>query len=1415
MKFSKHLLLFLSLQIACSSFAQKPNLNFTHLNTNAGLSQNYVTSIYQDSRGYLWFGTAEEGLNKYDGYRFTVYRGGDKVKNSLSSNQIRDITEDHAGTMWIATWYGLNQFDRATGEFIHYSHNPADPNSISDNFTNALYVDENNNIWIGTEHGGLNFYHRGNRTFTKYLPGEAVKDITRDSDGFIWIATSRSGVFRFNALTHTFTQFKHEPQEPLSLSSSNVSVVFEDSNKNLWIGTRDSGLELFDKVSQTFRHFKKEPNGTGLSSNAVLSIAQDVYGSLWVGLENGGLNILNTNTLEINHHRYESGNVQGLNSHTVNAIIHDAKGNMWLGTYTGGVNFYNVEGNKFVYYASNAPGFGLNNQTIYGITEDKNGNLIIGTDGGGVNIIDRKSGTFSYLTHREGDKNSICGNNVLSVLEDSYRNIWIGTWGEGVTMINKERGLYRHFKSDPLDSTTLSGNNAWTIFEDRNKNIWVGTYWGGLSLYNRERDDFTQFKKGSGNRYGFKSDNVNKICEDVHGNIWIGTFDGLTLYDPRMKRFAHFTHDKNKNSISSDVITSIVPTPSGDLWLGTHNGLNYFDRKANTFHCYTAKDGLINDCIKAMVEDGSGNLWISGNGGISKFNVRTKTFKNYLAADGMPITQFTPNVFKSRSGEIFFSGTNGFIKFLPGKLEEHPFDPPVVFTDFQIFNHSIKVNEKGSPLSKDISETESISLSYKHSVISFEFASLNFTHEQRKQYAYMLEGFDADWNYIGTKRNATYTNLNPGTYTLKVKGLDSEGNWSNRTASVVILISPPYWQTWWFKALSSLVVAVGLIGFYKFRVHEIKRQKRELQELVIERTSDLEKKTEEERAARLEAEKMREEAERMREEADRANSAQRKQEQELIQQKLSFFTEISHEFKTPLTLIIGPLEEMLAAERAVNPAGTKLKLVYRNAQKLLNLINKLLDHRKIENGNVLLKVSHENIVAFVSEIYMNFRELSDHKNIRLNFYPETERIMLWFDKEKLEMVLNNLISNSFKYIGKGNEISIYVRRMTTPSQSEMLEIRIEDNGIGIPEKHVGNIFNWFYTVDTSGTLSSGIGLSIAKKLIDLHHGEILVESAEGQGSVFTIQLPAGNNHFAKDEVINIEAKTQPDDEKIIEQDNGIEGPDHGVIRRGVRTILIVEDDAEIRSFLAELLEKSYRLLQAADGRDALEIAANSRPDMVISDIMMPVMDGIELCKALKTNLETSHIPVILLTAKAGLVNQKHGIETGADAYITKPFSPDILLLTVHNLLQARERLIRHYKNLFAPTSVGSDGGQLISLDEKFLRSVHEVLANNMDKTDFNINEICEGLNMSRSVFYKKIKVLTGVSPLEYVRSLRMQEAAKLLRTKNYKIFEVAYMVGFGEIKYFRQSFIREFGLTPSEFMKQAASGVDSSSSGRR
>ncbi len=498
---------------------------------------------------------------------------------------------------------------------------------------------------------------------------------------------------------------------------------------------------------------------------------------------------------------------------------------------------------------------------------------------------------------------------------------------------------------------------------------------------------------------------------------------------------------------------------------------------------------------------------------------------------------------------------------------------------------------------------------------------------------------------------------------------------------------------------------------------------------------------------------------------------------------------------------------MLTKDTGVTPEGRKLKLVYRNAHKLLNLINKLLDYRKIESGNILLKVKEDNIVAFVEEVYITFKELASHKNIKFHFHTEQPLILLWFDKAQLEMVLNNILSNSFKYIGKGDEINIHVSRQITDRYPHgRAIIKIKDNGMGIPKRHLGNIFDWFYKGDSSGTMSSGIGLSLAKKLVHLHKGEIFVDSVEGNGSTFSIKIPQGKDHLKADEMV-METETDsllPDIKSESVPENMLlhEAEEYAANRKGFKSILIIEDDEDIRSFLREYFEKHYRIMESSDGKEGLELARQNHPDLIISDIMMPEMDGIDFCKSIKNNIRTSHIPVILLTAKTSLTHHKEGIETGADAYITKPFSPEILAITVGNLLRSRENLIRFYRNLFTQDVNEPGNKNLNSLDEKFLQSIYEMMKANMDKPDFNINELCEVLNMSRSLVYKKVKMLTGLSPIEYIRSLKMQEAAKLLRTKKYKVFEVVYMVGFSDLKYFRQCFTKEFGYSPLDFIKQ-------------
>lgn len=786
---------------------------------------------------------------------------------------------------------------------------------------------------------------------------------------------------------------------------------------------------------------------------------------------------------------------------------------------------------------------------------------------------------------------------------------------------------------------------------------------------------------------------------------------------------------------------------------------------------YSEKDGLSNNTIYSVLIANNQNVWVSTNAGISKLDVSKNVFFNYDVFDGLQAGQFNPGsaLYNEVGGYMCMGGTLGLNVFYPDQVRDNLKKPDIMLSGLSLFNKPVRINDstEGNPVLKQvISRTKNILLKHNQNVLTFEFVGLNFSYPEKNIYAYKMEGFDEEWNYVGNQRSATYRYLKPGNYTFKVKASNIENFWSNDFASVSLEIKPPFWQTPLAYSIYILLASFISYGVFSFRKKQLSLRRR----LKIEKS-------------------------------------QRKHERQLVQQKLSFFTEISHEFKTPLTLMIGPLEEMLEKEVGVTSEGRKLRLVYRNAHKLLNLINKLLDYRKIESGNVLLKVTESNIVPFVEEVYIAFKELANHKNIKFNFHAELPVILLWFDKQKMEMVLNNIISNSFKYIGKGDEITIHVGKQITEKYPDgRVFIKIRDNGVGIPKKHLGNIFDWFYKGDNFGTMNSGIGLSLAKKLVHLHKGEIFVDSTEGTGSTFSIKIPLGKSHLKEDEVV-LEIETDnflpiSDPESFTKNTTLHEHEEVAPSKKGLRSILLIEDDVEIRSFLREYFDKDYRVLESSNGKEGLDSALHNHPDLIISDIMMPQMDGISFCKMIKNNIRTSHIPVILLTAKTSLTQHKEGIETGADAYITKPFSPEILKLTVYNLLKSRESLMRFYRNLFTQDADNKTNQNANSIDEKFLHSVYELLKTNIENPDFNINELCDVLNMSRSLVYKKIKMLTGLSPVEYTRSLRMQEAAKLLKTKEYKVYEVAYKIGFNDIKYFRQCFAKEFGCSPTEFVKQ-------------
>jgi signal transduction histidine kinase/ligand-binding sensor domain-containing protein/DNA-binding response OmpR family regulator len=1367
-----------------SALAQlQPKSQARHWGTKDGLSQGVVNSITQDDQSLIWFAT-EDGLNRFDGYTFKKFRHDPDKPKSIADNFVQCVFKDSDGTLWVSSRKGLLKFDQLHEEFIIYRQ-PFKTNNYAINDVSHITEGSSKNLWVSWYGSGFASFNKQKGTFTPYTP-ETFPGITNektlaaleDQFGLLWVGTQEGGLNVFQVSNGEVIKKIEKLSQRENLPSDNVHCLAQDKFGNIWIGT-SRGLVVFKRQENKFFIFPNEKFQR--SQLNVMSLFVDSMDNLWIGTQGAGLfqlDLRQFSTREENDFiftRYQNLSDIDVSTKTVQTIYEDKDKNIWIGMFGDGVYFISGEKQNFVnvqnkMYRNSAVSY----VSYYGITFDNDGVLWLGSDGNGIFKTDINGNVIrNYTTElRSGLKD----NAVISSLRDSKGRLWFGTYSQGIFLYDRPSDSFINYRYRDPSGEKPGGNDVRVIFEDSKGNIWVGTNRGGLCLLNEKEKIYENKSEFRG---ALSVGDIRSLTEDRNGNLWIGFYgDGLHSYSFRSgKAVRHFNSGAQK--LNSDIVFSVRADREGKIWIGTGGGgLCMHDPKNRTLTTFTEKNGLSNNTVYAIILDNNDNVWASTNSGISRYEIATKKFSNYNVSDGLQEGQFNPGsvMFNEVGGYMCFGGTLGLNIVYPDNLKGTPRKPEIMLAGLSLFNKPVSINDTIDGkviLPQVLSRTKKITLPHDQNVITFDFVALNFSYPEKNRYAYKLEGLDDVWNYVGNQRTATYRYINPGEYVFKVKASNLENSWSDDYASVTIEILPPFWKTSFAYVMYVLLTAALVsIVFYITR-----RQLKLRQRLKIEKT-------------------------------------QRKHERQLVQQKLSFFTEISHEFKTPLTLIIGPLEEMLTKESESTPDGKKLRLVYRNAQKLLSLINKLLDYRKIETGNVVLKVREENVVDFVHEIFITFKELADHKNIHFSFHADVQEINLWFDREKLEMVINNIISNSFKYIGSGNEISVSVCRQVSERYPHgRAVIKIRDNGMGIPKKHLGNIFDWFYKGNTHGTMSSGIGLSLARKLVHLHKGEIFVESIEGNGSVFSIKLPAGKDHFKEGEIVEVLPGDQSEKESRIAEGLAAVDHDHDIAsRKGLKSLLIIEDDVEIRHFLRDFFEKDYRIIEASDGKEALTAASQHHPDLIISDVMMPEMDGIEFSKKIRNNIRTSHIPIILLTARSSFAHQKEGIETGADAYITKPFSPEILRLTVNNLLHSRETMMRYYRNLFIAEPAESPQEEKVikernPLDEKFLQTIHEKLIANLDKPDFNINELCDELHMSRSLVYKKVKTLTGLSPVEYVRSLRMQEAAKLLKTRNYKVFEVVYMVGFTDLKYFRQCFAKEFGYSPSDFIRQAEGGV--------
>jgi ligand-binding sensor domain-containing protein/signal transduction histidine kinase/DNA-binding response OmpR family regulator len=1344
---------------------------------------NEVRAILKDHKGYMWFGTTY-GLIRYDGINLNVYESDPETKNGLSHKSINAIVEDKNNNLWIGTSGGLNRYDREKDIFTGAYNVKGNANYLNNAFISSLCVYNGTVLLAGTYTDGFNVYDPVNESIENYsynphdsnsISSNHITSIAVDMSNNIWVGTD-NGLNLF-IYKKGFKRFYNEPYNNNSLSNNHVTAIVVESNGNVWVGTQGGGLNKIniDKNNFIVKRFSANSKEGRISNNYILSLLADKNGNIWIGTDNGGLNRLNTKTGLADIYQTEEGIEYSIKSNSIWSLYEDNENRLWIGTYNRGIEVIDDNFKKFeLYQRINFSDVSLTNNDVKGFTEDKQGNVWIATNGGGICKYNPFIGQFTRFVLNKNNQTQITNNAVQDILYDSRDNLWIGTWAGGIDRLTKDGNKIRNYKL--TNNLGLENNNIFTLYEDRHGNIWACTAGNGLFLYDIKADKFFAVSCINESVSLTNLSYVSDIIEDSENNLWVGTLYGLVV----IKKHERFNLDcinflsNESTGLSSNLIETVFEDSKGRIWIGTlDKGLNLFNKKNNTFTVFQKKDGLPGNSIKGILEDDEGYLWISTNSGMCRFNFEKKSFTNYYKEDGLNSNEFnTRSCLRTKAGEFYFGGENGFNVFSPNNIKKNLNIPPVCLTSLKINNKPALIGVKGSPLKKHISETDKIILNYTQRSFSIEFIALNYTSPTKNQYCYKLEGFDKDWHCNGTQRSANYTNIMPGKYVFMVKGSNNDGVWNEIPTRLLIIIKPPVWKTWW--AIITYVILISLIVYFFMNTW--------LERIKIKNQLKLEQLS-------------------------------RIKEHELNEKNIQFFTDISHEFRTPLSLIIAPLESLISSTQ--EKIKEQLMVIHRNAVRLLHLTNNLMDIRKLEEGITKLKVQHGDIIDFVKDISSLFNVNFKSKNINFSIETRETNLSGWFDPEKLETILLNLLSNAYKFTPENGKIRIVLNVYTSEEiirrhgkfnddikpGCHYIEIRVIDNGLGIKADDLPYIFNKFYQVKSSGhnkKTGTGIGLTLTKGLIEIHHGNIWAESIPGKETCFTVVFPFDFDAYFEEETssepIGITKNIILNTEQQVILNKSTEEPENNEEKPDV---LIVEDNDELRIFLSKELSKKFNVLEAEDGKIGIDLAFSAIPDLIVSDILMPQQSGIDLCKTIKSDFRTCHIPVILLTAKTTIGDQIEGIETGADAYITKPFNLQYLITQINQLIQSRRKLYAQFSQdvYLLPNKMANT-----EMDQQFLQKVVDFIILNITDNTLSVEDIADHLNISRSNVYRKIKALTGKTIIEFIRIIRLKQAIKLMETKKYSLAEIAYQTGFTSPSYFTKSFKDEYGKPPSEYL---------------
>ncbi len=1453
------------LVLTCSAVYGQIKTEVTHYSTKDGLSHDGVICITRDRQGFMWFGTFD-GLNRFDGHNFITYksRPGDSTK--LRSNKIRDVVEDNAGYLWVLTYdYKVYRFDKATEQFTpisdgpyqklftektvvktilpdringvwlltkdsglyyvssnrahapvvtHYTSQATSALRIKGNIIKFHQTDASGHIWLGTDYG-LNVLERksdagyqvkkieasedklfSSAGFTAavirpeliYLgtadgrviqydvihqsfqinyvaPGVAVNDICLTKSGMLYVSTEGKGLFKI--LPGNFNK------EVLTGAPAVYYALYEDKQGNIWIEPQNAGVIKYNPKQNSFKIFEQQTDYRGAARD--YKLLTDANGTLWVSMKGGGFGYYNPATETIDYFFDQPGSAIQQFSNVVNCLYVDKTGVLWMSGKDGGINKIVSLTDRFNYRRPVAQPHSRSENDVRAMMKDRRGRLWVCTKDGRIHVYEheREINVFGKSADNMGF--------VYCIKEDRQGRIWLGTKGNGlfkaspVVGDNKTSYHLTHYLNNPDDAYSISSNILYDILEDKKGRIWIGSFGAGLNLLTTVNGKEAFLNCSNTFRtYPFEqAKGIRDLCEDNQGRIWIASSYGLVVFNPdqlKNKEYQFILFEKkpgDTGSLGNNSVQCIVKDLNGQIWLGTFGGgvskviTQGADLNKTRFQSLTTVDGLPNDVVLAMTVDRHNNIWLATAGGLGKIDAGNQTIRSYDPFNGITKTGFSEAAcFTDQTGVLYFGCLNGYISFNPQNIVHKRLPANMALTNLQLYYKNIIPAPKGSPLKRTINETSEIVLNHDQNVISIDYTVLDHRDLTKVAYSYKLDGFDQSWHQVNDLRKAVYTNIPPGDYTFYVKGTNADVLSNVPSKSLHIIIRPPFYQTWWAYAIYVLLALLAVLLARNIIITMIKLRNK----VIVE--------------------------------------------QKLTEVKLAFFTNISHELRTPLTLIASPLEELAHTEKLSDKGQEYFKIINRNVNRMIRFTNQLLDFRKIQSGKMPVKILETELVALSSEVAGFFTAMADEKNISLQMQNNRQAIFAWVDAEKIEIILYNLLSNAFKFSPHGGRIVLNVDEL--PEQG-LIQIKVTDEGPGVVPEHLEDIFEIYHEEHHSKDphlKGTGIGLALARGMAQSHKGKLWAELNPAGGLTFILQLQAGYEHFSKDE---LNSAGQPADAiNIIKHSDEGQGPAlPGNPETDVHpaTILIAEDNVDLRSFLENKLNSFYQVLTAADGAECLKLAQTASPDLIISDIMMPNMDGIQLLDAVKQDPAISHIPVILLTAKSSVESRIRGLKYGADVYLTKPFQNELLMASIENLLTSRRRLFER----FAGAARQSDANEIdenvvpvtTTRDQEFLKEVIRIVEEKLGDLSFNIDEVASAMGMGRTTFYKKLKGLSGLSPVEFVRELRLKRSKQLLDTGEHTVSEAGYLAGFNSLAYFSTCFKEKYQVSPSAYLKNS------------